>query len=908
MPTTDHFATLRQQYFADNSLALTALRHFLPVRMVRELASAIVDQMSGGRLSISQLFDDVVTSGPDWLDSWLLQPREAHTPLEKYLQFHVRAIAWQNDTETYVPEEIGALPGNINPKVLEKALRLGRADFSWPEQPLSDLRVSSQDSYLILFEAITKSRQIFRSSIWNDFQATIMPPLMAMEGPLATIIIKHLGDLCVDADAWDKALALYSAADFKLSKGMDSIWNELVPSLGGIITQSRASAIWTVTGAGAAAEFLSKAIAAAPIKEGMLLVANASHDALVANLRANDVPMTPDRRAALLLPPLLQVTHDPSSAIEDWLKGDFRDSHRQFWAVLRRQIALGLATESRSTKALYARSILDSLIADFARSRQTDSFRTAIGLLIESEDGTAANKVLWNEQLIDAYVDESCVRFAIAHSEEHSGARTERQSVVIEIFQQWIELIGLDHTHLAVLMLKHVVALAAKASTSLSNRENLGGRSLEIIHQVAQKRPELRSYIAPEVADAIINRLSFPAFWTARTAAFEIAEDYGDLFSLVQMQSIVGATLDLLKKVDPAADAWPITRPALEFLVATPVKQFSIMMPEIGKQIVDTILRFGELQKTEHARVLFYLHDFDPSLLHDKLIANKLQNPVVQVRHRALQSNSNDAVANIQALLIAPAISGRDGVHDALTGLANILKSASESRSSIALPEAYNSILLLASQQESLAKDLSLDLDEFRAWLVPLIPLVTNLWAWAKDRPLLFASFSLPPATVPNPVIVHNWAFASIVFGESLQQGNQILVALTNATDQPMLRNSITLARATRSVAEKSIEIDPEEIRKENRDTFYSALGRRLVVLQRLDDVHGREACSALLEQCFRHGPRDLDAAVFLSAVRLDVGASIHQTDHSDYVKRMGNNRDLRLALIPLLEMFGVHP
>jgi hypothetical protein len=314
----------------------------------------------------------------------------------------------------------------------------------------------------------------------------------------------------------------------------------------------------------------------------------------------------------------------------------------------------------------------------------------------------------------------------------------------------------------------------------------------------------------------------------------------------------------------------------------------------------------GVQQKSDHARVLFYLYDFDSSLLRDGSVVDKLRNSVVQVRHRSLQSNSSDSVENIQALLIAPMISGRDGVRDALAGLAKILQSASESRTSIALPGAYASLLLIANQDKKIADDLSLDLNEFRSWLTPLISLVANLWIQAKGRPSLFAPFSLPPATVPNPVIVHNWAFASIVFAESMRQGDQILAALSDAMTQPMLQSSIALARATRSVAETSVEADPGEIRKENRDTFYSALGRRLVVLQRLDDEHGREVCRALLDQCFRQGPRDLDAAVLLSAARLGMGASIAQTDHSDYVKRMGNSRDLRLALIPLLEMIGV--
>jgi hypothetical protein len=900
------YANLRKQYFADNLLAWTSLRHFLSARMVRELSSAVVDQISGGKLSMSQLFDDVVTFGPDWLDSWMLQPRGVHAPLEKFLQSHIRAIAWQNDAETYVPEKTGGLPENVDPKALENALRLGTVDLSWPEQQLSDLRVSSQNSYAILVDVIALSARILRSSTCSDFLAAIMPPLKTIEGPLAPIMAKHLGDLCADADAWDKALALYNAAEIQLSREAGPIWRELTSSLQSVITQSRASAIWTLTGASATADLLSKALAASPITEVSLLAANASFDELVASMQASEMLTIRDQRAALLLPPLLQNTHDPSSAIQAWLKGDFRDSHRHFWAVLRRQIALGMATESRITKALYARSVLDGIVADLARGRQPDFFRMAISLLIQSGDSVAVTRILWNEQLIDAYVNEGCVRFAIAHSEEHLGARSERQRVVIELFHQWIGLIGLDRTQLAVMMLRHVVALATNASTSLSSRDNLGGRSLEVIRQIAQRRPELRSHIASEVAAAIINRFSSPSFWTAKATAFEIAEEYGEVFSEDQLKSVAVTALDLLATMDPKADAWPILRPALTFLVSTPVKQFSALAPEIGERIVDTILRLGVERQHEHALTIFYLHDFDSSLLRDKSVADKLQDVLAQLRQASLQSNSSNAVADIQALLLASTISGRDGVRDALTGLANILKSVSTSRCSIALPEAYASLLLLANQQKRIADDLSLDLEEFRSWLTQLSPLVANLWIHAKDRPRLLAQFSLPPATVPNPVIVHNWAFASMVFAESLEEDNQIFAALEGALAEPMLQNSIALARATRSTGESSIAVDPEEIRKESRDIFYSALGRRLVVLQRLDGERGRATCDALLEQCFRHGPRDLDAAVFLSAARFDICASILQTDLSDYVKRMGNNRDLRLALLPLLEMFGV--
>lgn len=902
-----NFANHRTEYFANHSLAWTALRHFLSARLVRELAIAIVDQVSNGELTISQLFDEALNSGPEWLDSWLLMPREVHTPLEKYLQFHIRAIAWQNDAEIYVPEEVGATPGIISPRLLENALYIGRVDLGWPEKPLSDLRDGRQPSYLLLVDAIIQAQRLLRSSTVDDFIATVVPPLNSIDGPLAIVIIKHLGDLCADADDWDKASALYGEAELQLSRGVESAWNELASSLRSIITQSRASAIVTMSGAAAAAEFFSRSLSA-PVAERPFLVANASHDALVARLKATEMLDVPDQRAALLLPPLLQTTHDPSSALQDWLNGDFRDSPRQFWAVLRRQIALGLATASRSTKALYARSIVENLKGDIERSRQHDLFKMAMNLLIESGDDAAAARVVWNENLVEAYVDQNCVEFLIKHSEEYLGARTERQKVVIELFQQWIELMSVDSIDLSLSMLRYVVSLATKSTISFSSRDNLGGRSLEVICNLARKRPEIRSPIAPEVAEAIIARLSSFSFWTAKTTALEIAKEYGDVFSRDQLQSIVSATLDLLTTIDPAANAWPIMRPALAFLVSIPVKRFAGSVPEAGKRIVDTILRFGVQQQADHAGTLFYLYDFDSSLLRDDSVAKKLQNSVTQLRQRSLQSKSSDAVANIQALLIAPTISGRDGVSDALAGIVNILKSAAESRPSIALPEAYLSLLLLANQQKRMADELAVGPDEFRSWLTPLISLVAKLWIQAKDRPLLFAPFSLPPATAPNPTIIHNWAFASMVFAESLGHGKEISDALTDALTQPALQNSIVLARATRSVANETIEVDPEEIRKENRDTFYSALGRRLVVVEKLDVERGRVVCAALLDQCFRHGPRALDAAIFLSVARLDIGAFVLQANYSDYVKRMGNNRELRLALIPLLEMFGVHP
>jgi hypothetical protein len=55
------------------------------------------------------------------------------------------------------------------------------------------------------------------------------------------------------------------------------------------------------------------------------------------------------------------------------------------------------------------------------------------------------------------------------------------------------------------------------------------------------------------------------------------------------------------------------------------------------------------------------------------------------------------------------------------------------------------------------------------------------------------------------------------------------------------------------------------------------------------------------LDQCLRHGPRGLDAAVFLLAQQLDLTISEGNAEYSNYAKRLDNSRDLRVALAPIL-------
>jgi hypothetical protein len=223
---------------------------------------------------------------------------------------------------------------------------------------------------------------------------------------------------------------------------------------------------------------------------------------------------------------------------------------------------------------------------------------------------------------------------------------------------------------------------------------------------------------------------------------------------------------------------------------------------------------------------------------------------------------------------------------------------------SMGLPHAYRSLLLLAENQASIARDLNIEPLELRVWLQPLLTHVVSLWNRSKEHPELFATFSLPPNTHPNLVAVHNWAYASLAFGQSLEALGAIEDALGTAAANPLLANAISLGRATRSLGQLEHDFDVEDILNDSGQAFYETLGRRLALLVLLNEDRAQTLCEALLTQCFRHGPRILDAAVLLTASRLNLGEFIRACDFANYARKLDNDRDTKLALEALIAPF----
>jgi hypothetical protein len=171
----------------------------------------------------------------------------------------------------------------------------------------------------------------------------------------------------------------------------------------------------------------------------------------------------------------------------------------------------------------------------------------------------------------------------------------------------------------------------------------------------------------------------------------------------------------------------------------------------LGRRIFLTVLRFGLNQETEHARLLFYLQDFDLDSINNEPLLGQLNQVVDDVRSKARATNASNAVDNIRALLIASTISRRDGVKEAIDALIQIVNSATTTHPSISFAYAYEALLLLAAKQSKIVKDISVEVDEFRSWLKPILDLLGSLWKKAKENPLIFASFRCRRPLSPVP-------------------------------------------------------------------------------------------------------------------------------------------------------------
>jgi hypothetical protein len=901
---SDVGSVLLRQHIEKHWLTWAAVNHFLPAPALRELFVIIVDQISAQALTFDQLFEDGGVAGPIGLESWLIRARSVTNPLATYLQRRLQYLLWRNDADAYPPESgEPRIDQSYSPTDLENAVMIGCADFGANSRKLNISGPAIESSLTTLTLLIRNGSERFAMVETDGYAQEVRGHLADVDATIACAIAKHLGDLCADSDLWHEAKLLYDLAGERLSEATEVVWRPYESGMRDIIFQSIAAATRSLAGPKPALEQLHGALELASLSTNPVLVLNASYDAIAAQFAAGIIHGD-ERRGLLLEPGFYQGSHDLDLVSHYVNTNNFPEAQRHCWAVLRRQIALGLASETRTTKSVFGRTILAAL----ERSNDHEdwlNFSMAIRLLLESGD-TTLDKYDWPQTLVDSYVNAEIVSKVVEIVKRYDGTRIERERVAIEMFRGWLVHISNDKHEIADCMIRFLAHCARDQPVAFMSTQNVGGRSLEILRDVGRKRPELRVSNAVAVEDAIVSRLESTDFWKGRSAALELAEQFLDAFSADQVRNVVERTLSVLAAMDPATQMWPIVRPALQVLASRPSAHICKADPLLGRRVLDTILRFGT-QDTQSSGLLFLLRDFDVVLLRDPNIVATLQPTVKALRKRIESVNSSATAGEIQALLLSPTISGLEGVKDAVNALKRVVRSSEASRPSIALSYGYAPLQMLVGRQQAFADELPLPRTEIDEIWNDIYEDLLKLWDQIRVKPALLAPFSIPPVDRPDSVLVHNWTFASVRFAECIGKRNAMVQAVQHAAEQPSIRDAIKVALVTGATLDRDVAIEAKEIGGETAQVFYAGLGRRLILLGALDRTAAIELCRILFQQCVRFGPRGLDAAVLVYANQLDLAGRLDAESTSDYLKRVDENRELRLSLLPLLAALKIH-
>ena len=95
---------------------------------------------------------------------------------------------------------------------MEDAIRLGQCDFGVLDQVVAQLKPLPQASIQTLVAAMQMTNALRNSQERAGLAAGIIESCDPIDMPLAAVVLKHLGDLCVDADECGMARRFYEAA------------------------------------------------------------------------------------------------------------------------------------------------------------------------------------------------------------------------------------------------------------------------------------------------------------------------------------------------------------------------------------------------------------------------------------------------------------------------------------------------------------------------------------------------------------------------------------------------------------------------------------------------------------------------------------------------------------------------
>lgn len=883
-----------------NVFGWVSLRHFLPANNLRDLIWWLVEEVSDGQMSFDQLFDEREIPTMPGLDGWIVRPQRVEGKLAAYLQRAIQDIVWQADSDGFPPED-GATPAQLlKARSLEQALELGTRDFSVGQRELrSPLNDQVCEALLDLLR--NGSACLAGKAEWSELPSVAINRVSNLYPPLAMLLLKHIGDLCADADAWPVAEDLYRKCRDRLGSQSREDWRVLSEQFADLVDQSIAAAVRVNAGPEAAFAFLRENLDGGSLKERPLLKLNAPFDALSAALSVDALALKfVDDRTALLKPPLSHESHRLDWSVFSMTGARNRGSAwKRCWAVLRRQMALGLSTESRDTMGAFAQILL-TLVDEPEPSRgHLVDFQLSVRLLIQAGDRSHVDDIIWSERLVVRFVDDAAIELVISLCRRHQGMSIERHRSAISVLTGWAEKIPQDRRQLAHVIVDFLSKQARDGSTSFSSNRNLALAGLEALGRLARSRPELCRDRIGSIHSAIVTRLRPQAHWYLHAKTIELACLTIDMFSKDQTRELIDDTLALLATIRPETQLWPVVGPALQFLLADEVVSLANVDAEVGRRIVNAIVTFSAGGRSDAAGLIQNLERFDRSLLDVNVITELGEAFIGRLVPSVKRLNTSSNAAEIRALLAIPSLSGKVGVTAAVEALEAVLSSVNTNRPAMGVANAYAAVIALAGRRAEFAALLGeAYVDEH--WNV-LLKHIFDMWSAAVNTPKLLAPFSIPEPTSPNRITVHNWTYASLRFAKDLDQEDRMLQFLRGIESPISLREPIDLAIATGAVSADFKDQQDSDLGDEGNDAFYAGLGRRLVrVLSEEEDV-AKRICSELLQECLIRGPRGLDAAVLAEALRLRITNDASRTLVQDYLQRLNSDPSMRLALWPLV-------
>lgn len=886
----------RERSFGAHYPAWVAVSHFLSPGLMRELAIVLVREASAGQLALGDLCNEIPPEGPGPLTTWAVQLTSEQDGFAGFLQDVVRALVWQTDVDMRrQAEDIDASDAPAA-RALETALVLASADFDTMTS-FFDGGGELEESLGILAGAIAHAaiNGVSELPIVGAVESILSP----LGAPLDALGLKHVGDLCIDADRGHDALAFYDRSLELVLSSDEPEWTDMLNALGDLTIQSRAAALWMISGPAAAADVLNKAIADEPDMRSLLRI-NAGVDAMNARFRGDEYHG--DIRIALLESPQVQATHDLERPFEYWLTQKDKQAHRRFWAVLRRRIALGAIALTSEARGYYGRALLDHLGRELHSQRRPDEFSMALRLIVTSGQEESVGDEASGADLLAAYLTQETAEAVYQIATRHEGVRRDRLLVVTKLYRNWVTALTSDADFLAGHLIGRLADIAeAETGVPLLRGHDLGLASVKALKEIALARPEFIDRSSPRFADAILAQLGV-AHFRAITFALELAVASSDDLAEEDLARCALAILNLVEARDPSEGSW--LRPALGFISSRAVRQLWDRDAGFGARCASELLRHGLGADRENRRLIALLEDILPHLggsLDDPRIGEAIRS----MRTNATKTNNSGIPSDLSVLFSAPSIVGRDGIDDAIKGFVLNLETAQANRPSIAVAHLYDPLLSLTHHLDDIGAEFGLAPSEQIELVEPVVAALVRFWVASKDYPLVFAPFAIPFPTVPNPVVIQNWAFATLGFARRVGAESALREAMAFASENSDLSRAIALGIAVHLAADDPELLDRSTIIAEAREPFYASIGPRLAKLAAASNDGRNEAIMTLSEQCLLHGPNALDVGVFVLAQQAGLVPDVPDTVVKAYRTRLKRNRELRRSLAPLLDLAG---